>query len=102
MSPEVMAKLMGPKTKKQTADRQAIYDLADANGDGLLNKAEYFAYQTASYEYGKAQFGNSPQFSKKESAILYDATNSLNKEHDGVNMDDMAKMVKVSMIINAP
>lgn len=32
---------------------------------------------------------------------MYDAINTLNKEHDGINMEDIAKMVKVSMIINA-
>ena len=31
---------------------------------------------------------------------MYDAINTLNKEYDGINMEDMAKMIKVSMIIN--
>jgi len=92
---------MGDKSEEQKAARKAIYDKADANKDSLLNKEEYYAYQTASYKYGKTEFGDCPSFNKKESAMMYEAINSLDDGHIGVNMDDMNKMMKVSMIINA-
>lgn len=102
IKPDIIEKIMSDnKTEEQKAARKSIYNKADTNGDGLLNKDEYYAYQTASYKYGKKEFGDCPSFSKKESAMMYDAINMLDKGHDGINMDDMSKMEKVAMIINA-
>jgi hypothetical protein len=33
--------------------------------------------------------------------MIYDAVNKLDPSHDGVNMEDMNKMMKVALIINA-
>ena len=90
-----------PMTDDEKKERKATFQKADSDGDGRLNKAEFFAFATALSEQGIARYGpNSPSYNEEEAGIMYEAINQLNTDNDGIVMPDMMRFGKTMKTIN--
>ena len=90
-----------PMTDDEKKERKATFQKADSDGDGRLNKAEFFAFATALSEQGIARYGpDSPSYNEEEAGGMYEAINQLNTDNDGVVMPDMMRFGKTMKTIN--
>lgn len=69
---------------------QETFTAADANGDGLLDQAEYTEYCRASIEQSDARFGRvGPPFDEARHQLEYECWNAITPGTDGLTLDDI-------------
>ena len=91
-----------PMTDDEKKERKAMFDTADANKDGLLDKAEFFTFSTALSDQAKGRYGpEAPSYTEEESEIVFNAVNSLNPDNDGIAMMDLMRFGITMKKINA-
>ena len=93
--------MAGDEEKKAAAmaELSGWFTTADANGDGRLDRDEYFAFcdlaNAKTAELG--HFTGSQEMRNETQAGFYQASNSIDPSNDGISMAEMMMVMGVAM-----
>lgn len=73
-----------------------LFDQNDIDGDGRINREEYYALNQADYEMKVEWFGEAPWYSQEELDQFYDLENTISDE-EGISKDDAVMAMQFIM-----
>ena len=75
-----------------------LFDKADANGDGVMDQAEYTVFVRSFEDYRANKYGDVPRFDEPTLGQWWTVQNKITPGVEGISKDDL---VKSDMIMGA-